>query len=63
MLTTETVLKKVGADLKRKRVEVTRLHEELEDLMDYLEVISSRQRALGKRTHTQEEMERRYGVK
>ena len=42
MLTTESVLKKVDADIKRKRVEVTRLHEELEDLMDYLEVLSAR---------------------
>ena len=63
MPTTETILKKVGADLKRKRVEVTRLHGELENLMDYLEVVSARQRTLGKHAYTQDEMERRYGVK
>ncbi len=60
MLTTETVLKRINADIQRKREEVSRLQEELGDLMDYLDVISARQRALGKRTYTQEEMERRY---
>jgi len=60
MLTTETVLKSVNADIQRKREEVSRLQEKLGDLMDYLDVISARQRALGKRTYTQEEMERRY---
>ncbi|MDD2710465.1 MAG: hypothetical protein PHV34_21000 [Verrucomicrobiae bacterium] len=63
MLTTENVLKKVDKDIKRKREEVNRLHGELDDLMDYLDVVSARQRALGKRAYTQEEMEKRYGVK
>ena len=63
MLTTENVLKKVGKDIERKREEVNRLHGELDDLMDYLDVVSARQRALGKRVCTQEEMEKRYGVK
>ena len=63
MPTTETVLKKVNANIQRKRVEVTRLQDELGDLMDYLDVISARQRAIGKRKYTQAEMERRYNVK
>ena len=63
MPTTEIVLKRVNTDIQKKRVEVSRLQEQLADLMDYLDVISARHRALGKRTHTQEEMERRYRVK
>lgn len=63
MHTTEIDLKKVNADIRKKRVEVTRLQEELEDLVDYLDVISARQRSLGKRTYTQEEMEHRYRIK
>jgi hypothetical protein len=63
MLTAETVLKRVNADIQKKREAVAHLQEELGDLMDYLDVISARQRSLGKRTYTQEEMGRRYGHK
>lgn len=63
MPTTEINFKKVNADIRKKREDVAHLQGELEDLMDYLDVISARQRSLGKRTFTQEEMERRYRVK
>ncbi len=59
---TKAVLERVDSEIKRRRTEVTRLHTELEDLEDYLDVLASRQRALGKRTHTQADMEKRYRV-
>ena len=56
----EVVLKKVDAEIKRRRSEVTRLHEQLEDLEDYLDVLEARRRAVNKPTFTQSEMEKRF---
>lgn len=58
-LMSEAVLKHVDAEIKRRRSEVTKLHEQLEDLEDYLDVLEARRRE-GKRTYTQGEMEKRY---
>jgi Skp family chaperone for outer membrane proteins len=60
---TKAVLDRLDAEIKRRRTQVTRLHAELEDLEDYLDVLAARSRALGRKTHSQEEMEERYGVK
>ena len=49
-----------SAEIRRRRSEVSRLHAELEDLDDYLDVLAARRRAEGKRNYTQAEMERRY---
>ena len=57
---TEVVLKKVDAEIKRRRSEVTKLHGQLEDLEDYLDILEARGRAAGKPTCTQSEMEKRY---
>ena len=59
---TKAVLERVDTEIKRRRSEVSRLHTELEDLDDYLDVLDARRRSLGKRTYTQAEMEKRYGV-
>ena len=63
MLTTKAVLERVDAEIRRRRSEVTRLHAELEDLDDYLDVLEARRRAGGKRTFSQADMEKRYGAK
>jgi len=57
---TKAVLERVDTEIKRRRTEVTRLHVELEDLDDYLDVLEARRRAVGKHSHTQAEMEKRY---
>jgi Skp family chaperone for outer membrane proteins len=59
---TKAVLERVDTAIKRRRTEVTRLHAKLEDLEDYLDVLEARRRALGKRTYTQAEMEKRYSA-
>ena len=62
-LMTKALLNRVDAEIKRRRSEVTKLQEELEDLDDYLEILEARRRAVGKRTYSQAEMEKRYKVK
>ena len=57
---TKAVLERVDTEIKRRRSEVSRLHAELEDLDDYLDVLDARRRAIGKHTYTQAEMEKRY---
>ncbi len=57
---TEFVLKDVDAEIKRKRSEVTKLQEHLEDLEDYLDVLEARRRSVGKPTFTQKAMEKRF---
>ena len=57
---TKAVLERVDTEIKRRRTEVTRLHAELEDIEDYLDVLEARRRDVGKRSHTQAEMGLRY---
>jgi Skp family chaperone for outer membrane proteins len=57
---TKAVLERVDVELKRRRTEVTRLHAELEDLEDYLDVLEARRRSVGRRNQTQADMEKRY---
>ncbi len=61
---TKAVLEKVDAELKRRRAQVSKLHAELEELEDYLDVLEleARHRSAGKRTYAQVEMEKRYRV-
>jgi len=56
----KNALEQVDAEIKRRRSEVSKLHEQLEDLEDYLDVLEARRQAVGKRTYTQSEMEKRY---
>ena len=59
---TKTVLKQVDNQIKQRRVQVSQLHSELEDLEDYLDVLEARRDSLGKKTVTQAEMEKRFGL-
>ena len=59
---TKAVLERVDSEIKRRRCEVSKLHEELEDLEDYLDVLEARRRAIDKPAYTQAEMEKRYRV-
>ena len=60
---TKAVLERVDAEIRRRRSQVSRLHAELEDLDDYLDVLDARRRVAGKRTYTQADMEKRYRAK
>ena len=57
---TKTAFKQVDNEIKQYRVQMTRLHSELEDLEDYLDILEARRCSLGKTSHTQAEMEKRY---
>ena len=58
----KAVLEKVDAEIKRRRAEVTKLHAELQELQDYLDVLEARHQAMGKRMYSQEQMENRFRV-
>ena len=60
---TKATLKILDADIRKRRREVTRLQEDLEDLEDYLDILEARRKSLGKSTLTQAEAECRYSVK
>ena len=60
---TKATLKILDADIKKRRREVTRLQQDLEDLGDCLDILKARRKSLGESTLTQAEAERRYGVK
>jgi hypothetical protein len=56
-------LENVDEEIKNRRRQVAQMHEDLENLEDYLDVLEARRRSLGKRTYTQAEMEKRYAAK
>jgi len=60
---TKATLKILDADIKKRRREVTRLQQDLEDLEGCLDILKARPKSLGESTLTQAETERRYGVK
>jgi mRNA-degrading endonuclease RelE of RelBE toxin-antitoxin system len=60
---TKAILENVDAEIKNRRQQVAQMHEELEDLEDYLDVLEARRKSLGKKTYTQAEMEERYAAK
>jgi acetolactate synthase small subunit len=53
----------VDIEIKNHRIQVAQMHEQLEDLEDYLDVLEARRQSLGKKTYTQAEMEARYAAK
>jgi ubiquinone biosynthesis protein UbiJ len=56
-------LENVDMEIKSRRQQVAQMHEELEDLEDYLDVLEARKNSLGKKNYTQAEMEARYAAK
>jgi hypothetical protein len=59
----ETTLKVLDADIRKRRQEVGRLRDDLEELEDYLDILEARRQSIGKPRQTQAQVERRYGVK
>jgi hypothetical protein len=60
---TKATLRILDVDIKKRRREVSRLQEDLEDLEDYLDILEARRKSIGKATLTQAEVERRYVTK
>jgi hypothetical protein len=60
---TKAIFENVDMEIKNRRQQVAQMHEELEDLEDYLDVLEARRKSLGKKTYTQAEMEERYAAK
>ena len=60
---TKAVLENVDMEIKSRRQQVAKMHEDLEDLEDYLDVLEARGRSLAGETYTQAEMEARYASK
>ena len=60
---TKAIFENVDREIKNRRQQVVQMHEELEDLEDYLDVLEARRKSLGKKTYTQAEMEARYAAK
>ena len=60
---TKTAQLTVFRSISRKREQIARLREELEDLNDYLDLTEARVRDEGKPRLTHAEVKKRYGVK
>jgi predicted nuclease with TOPRIM domain len=60
---TEATLRLLELDLKKRRREVSRLRDDLEELEDHLHILEARRKALGKPKLTQAQVERRYTAK
>ena len=60
---TKTVLKQFDNEIKQRRQQVSQLQSDLEELEDYLDVLTARRQSLGKKTVTQAGMEKRYANK
>ena len=60
---TKTVEKKVARTIQQKRHQLLAIREEIEDLLDYLELLEARARDQGKVRLGHAEVKKRYGLK
>ena len=58
----KTALKNFTAELARKRREVTRLQEDLADMLDHLAVIEARARSVNGKRYSTAEVKRALGI-
>jgi hypothetical protein len=54
--------KRVERAIVKKRLELSALRDEIDDLFDYLDILEARARDLGKPRLTHEQVKKRYGV-
>jgi len=59
---TKTVDKKVGRVIAQKRRELVAIRTEIEDLIDYLEVLEARARDTGKPRLSHDQIKKRYAA-
>ena len=58
----KAVNRKVGQTIARKRKELIAIRTEIEDLLDYLDVLDARTRDAGKPKLSQDEVKKRYSA-
>ena len=59
---TKAALKNFTAEIASKRREVTRLREDLGDMLDHLTVIEARTKSAGGKRHTAAEVKKALGI-
>ncbi len=59
---TKAALKSFTAEIASKRREMTRLREDLADMLDHLAVIESRAKSAGRKRHTTAEVKTALGI-
>jgi len=57
---TETLKREIGRTVRQKRRQLSKIREEVEDLLDYLDVLEARVRDTGKPRISHEEIKKRY---
>ena len=58
---TKTLEREISRKVRQKREELTAIRQEIEDLIDYLDVLQARVRDSGKLRLSQEQVRKRYG--
>lgn len=57
---TKTLAREIGRAVRQKREQLSAIREELEDLLDYLEVVEARAKDEGKPRMNHDEVKKRY---
>jgi len=57
---TKTLEREIGRTVRQKRRQLSEIREEVEDLMDYVDVLDARVRDAGKPRISHEEIKKRY---
>jgi hypothetical protein len=60
---TKTAEREINRKLRQKREELASIRADIEDLMDYLDIVEARARNLGKPRLTHAEVKRRFAVR
>ena len=58
---TKTLEREIDRTVRRKRKELSQIREEVEDLLDYPEILEARAKDAGKPRVSHEEIKKRYG--
>jgi len=59
---TKTLEREIGRTVRQKRRELSQIREEVEDLLDYLDIVEARGKDAGKPRISHDEIEKRYIV-
>jgi hypothetical protein len=57
---TKTLEREIGRTVRQKRRQLSQIREEVEDLLDYLDVLEARTRDAGKPRISHEDIKKRY---
>ena len=58
---TKTLEREIGRKVREKRQQLSVIREEVEDLLDYLDVLEARAKDVGKPRLSHDEVKKRYG--